>query len=396
MMNRASELATLVIYDSESAPGYTSTGERTKTLTEMGFAVVPLIRVRKLMMQGLSLLKAFAHAMKSIHLRVHEHGKWQISRETDRHGDRLWQAAFSEFGASHWVKLKNLPKHIVDTVHYCSATERGSSKMNIIVVAHAAENDSVELSKIGFAWKDHFNVQAEVDTQILSWNFAGTTKPPGLLALMRKLGINNTRRHNGANDAVYTAFVLCAVALHHAQAYDQLQVHGNPTLEVGGVVDGLRLELYQESSTIHIHPEQACHVCGGNHLKIECNRRCLYCLRRRRFDVYHNWLDCPERAKTIQNLGDTSQGPANKPDLLNLINTQKCFRITVDAERLIATAHLSGAAKSTRRSPAAELRRGIQVVTEDPRRPLRGTEENVAYEADADDFPSLGSVASKL
>jgi hypothetical protein len=192
LIDRNEKLPVIVVYDTEHAPGYVE-GERTAQSTELGLAIVCLVRVRELVEDGLSSLTAFARAMKVVHLRFIENGKWQIFKEVDRHNDRLWQAAFTEFGDSHWVYLQDLKKHIVAFVKDAmGGTAIGTEKPSIFLVAHAMSNDEKEMQKLGFCWKENFEVLNEIDTQILAWGFASTTHKPGLKTIMEELQIRWT------------------------------------------------------------------------------------------------------------------------------------------------------------------------------------------------------------
>jgi hypothetical protein len=225
-----------------------------------------------------------------------EHGKWQLYTEFDRHGDRLWQAAYTEFGESYWVHLKDLPMHIVRAV-LAGVKVNPGDKAKIILVAHAMSNDEGCMKDIGFRWIDHFEVLQEIDTQVLSLEFIRINQP-GLLRLCRALKIKVIRKHHGGNDALYTAFMMCAIVLDNAKQKQTFEVQGEPKVDVGSIVDQYRHEHYDISSCEYIDNKDVCNTCGlTDHDMLACNRRCLYCGKRRLNEVYHNYHGCPQRKK---------------------------------------------------------------------------------------------------
>ena len=329
---RDEDLPFLVVYDTEHAPGYTNTGAQEDRLTEIGLVVISVAEVRSLMSDRLSFKAAYFTPLHRTHLRVLEHGRWQILRPLDSKGDFPWQAAYSEFGTSHWIHLKDVTKHIVDAIKELGRIKsKTSKKAKIIIVGHAVGNDEAELKKVGFRWHRYFEVIDTVDTQILGWPSTATDHPPALLHLMQKKQIDNVRRHHGANDAVYTAAVFGGLVLDQAKTEALLEVPENQAFEVGAEVDKLRANHYYESTTRFLGQETACNMCGSQtHTQLECNRRCLYCNERRLKNVFHNYHNCPARQQSGRNPAQdiSASRDLGRSTLVKLADTEKLFVMT--------------------------------------------------------------------
>lgn len=378
------------MYDTEHAPGYVE-NERRDQSTELGLAVVALARVRELIELGHSYQTAFVKAMHVVHLRFVENGKWQLFRELDRNADRLWQAAFTEFGQSHWVYIQDLSKHIVAAVEVATGYRASDmQKQSVVLVAHASSNDEEEMQKLGFCWADVFEVLGEADTQILAWGVAGTVHQPGLKTIMERLLIQTHCRHHGGNDAAYTAFVLGAVTLGCAKEDNAFQVTGEPMADVRTLVDQHRTLCYTESSTYYIHEKTVCHICGAlEHTKVQCNRRCLYCGTRRNGDEYHNYLNYPVRAEREQVAIQTGRPTPTGLKVLTLGHSSKTFYMT-EAEY-----HLLEAQKPKTAASKGKGSRMLTSLTENPRRVIaNGLKFNKpsSFTKSELEWPALGEI----
>lgn len=378
-----------------------------QVLTELGLTMIPLIDVRKRMIKGLPFLEAWAASTVVRHLRVVEYGRCQL-RVTKENGEILWQAAFTEFGESTWVRLADMPRATITTIlEAANIMPHGgprfsppeNSKPKIIVVAHAMNNDAAPIEDIGIIWSEHFEVVDTIDTQQLTRPFCNLDQP-GLTKLMGMLGIRSIGRHHGSNDSTYTAYVLIAIVLQHIKDKGILPIAGNPVQDVGRLVDQYRGEVYKVSSSgfVHGHGRDACNVCGSpKHDQIECKRRCLYCWERQLFKVCHSYLQCPMRRRDEKfRLSRAHVTPAG-PKLLRLRNPNKEFAMTEKQARLLGVrlAPTSHAANRPPRRPqlpaASSIQNGILLRQDDPRRAeqMARHKNKGDYEKDEDEFPGL-------
>lgn len=333
------ELPIFIIVDTETGKEYVD-GKLIDRVTEVGLTIVALWEVRKHMYTGMTMLQAWAAAMKTSHLRLIEHARFLAVDEKDRHEQWLWQAAYAEFGPSSWIHAADLPKVMKDTVFDAADIMSfheldwrrpnvvEGRKPQIVLVAHDMKNDEVPIEKLGFKWADHFDVAAKVDTQRLCWLFARTQGPPPLHKCLADLNIKIIRKHHGGNDAAYTSFLLATVALSYIKHNGTLIVRDDPKAYVGALVEQYRLSVYKESSCKDINYEEACNICGSPaHDKLLCKFRCLYCHKpmRRSNGTYHNYLECPVRLAD-----ERAWVGADNSSLLRLHNTTKGFEMSAN------------------------------------------------------------------
>lgn len=396
------ELPIVVVCDTESGKKFVI--DKLKDfVTEVGLTIVPLWIVRKHIRGGKTFLEAWAASTVTCHLRLLEHAKILPVDERDRTERWLWQAAFAEFGSSHWIHVADLPRAMKDAVFDAAGlmAQRGptfrrpeeaeATKPKMIFSGHALKNDEAPIEALGFKWADHFEVVSRVDTQEMCWWFSGNDHRPPLHRLMERCNISIIRKHHGGNDAAYTAFILGAVALRYAQFDNIFEVAGDPRADIGPLVDTYRLAIYRESSCGHINGAEVCNTCGDpHHDKLECYFRCLYChmaqrTMRKLGEKFHNYLTCPVRLRDEQDEDRSDE----QSRLLKLHGTSKGFIMSAHDQN-----RLEGQRRRSRpqgEAASSTLQYRVKTVKKDPRIEDKNDAHNSkdGFDRDDNDFPRL-------
>ena len=241
--------------------------------------------------------------MQTVLLRVLENAKFQHPGETDR-GEFLYMAPYLEFGRKIWVHKDRLQDKISTTIRDLlkeSMPEVSFTDPQIILMAHASQNDEKQLANAKINLNKVLNVVAKFDTQQLARVYMNSSQP-GLGELCNALNIRLVAKHNGGNDTTYTLAIILAIALWYGASKSLLSVTGTPLSDIGSVVESLRNPHYEFTDPTQLATfQQICEFCGlTNHAATMCRCRCGCCLEK--FSG-HTCNNCPMRSQLAVQAG---------------------------------------------------------------------------------------------
>ncbi|KAF2427435.1 hypothetical protein EJ08DRAFT_699656 [Tothia fuscella] len=224
-------------------------------VTEVGVSTFDPLQGRH--MGGISSAKCISAVHGELY-RIQEKSRIML-RFNDRRGASLWAADSFQFGTSTWVNEEDIV-HVISSIINAALTASNNQQRPLVVVAHAWNNDSAYLAKLGF----------DIES----------TLPLSLVDLINHCNIDALKRHNGGNDVVYTMAVLILIFLE-GEKKDGMNVLDEPTIDGTAAFKALR-KAANTNTNSSLTRLITCNNCGiPGHDAHECRKVCSVC---REFD----------------------------------------------------------------------------------------------------------------